>query len=104
MDGLSKRWQIIYGAMIGIALIACAGATFPFKHYGMNVPQECYDQGTLLGPKPEQDLSLKVCQPDERDKFKCVHLLTAEYQKLKKSHLDLQAKLAQCQREKAAMR
>ena len=98
MDRLSGRWQIAYGVMIGLAVVACAGASFPFRHYGMDIPPECFDHGKLLGAKPQDDLPFSTCEPDAQDRFKCAVFQAAEFQRLKKSYLDLQAKLAECQR------
>ena len=72
-------------------LMACAG--FQYKYYGIH-PSE----GKLLGSKPEEDLPLSVCEPDERVKGKCVVLFTEEFKSLVLEYTDIKERLKACER------
>lgn len=79
-----------------ILVTACgAAASYPYRYY---VLQANSYQGKLLGNKPENDLALSVCAPEPGKQGKCMVMLKDAYLQLKADYLDLQAKLAACQR------
>lgn len=82
------------GLLLGIVLIGCAG--FSYRYYGLDLPS--YD-GTLLGPKPEDDISFSVCKPDDQSKGKCVVLKADEFFRLKQEYQDMQERLKACEKK-----
>ena len=91
-----EKHALIAGLLL-LAIIGC-GATFPFKHYGLDAQN--YD-GTLLGPDPKQDLPLSECKPDERVRGKCVVMLSSEFFRMKFNYLDISNRLIACERRLA---
>jgi hypothetical protein len=85
------RWVLV-GMIFGIAPMGCAAVSW--HYYGLDMPAECYEKGSLIGPKPAQDLPLTTCEPDASDKGKCGVLLREELMRLiqddKQCHIDLQ--------------
>jgi hypothetical protein len=92
--GLDKRF--ILGAFSGVFLCACAATTFPYKYYALKA--DSYE-GSLLGPKPEDDLPLSVCAPTAQDKAPCITVRRAEFLRIKSEYLDLIEQLQACQRD-----
>lgn len=90
---MGKLKFFLIGLIIGTAPMGCAAVSW--HYYGMDLPSECYAKGSLLGPKPSQDLPLTVCEPDAHDRGKCGVLLREELFRLiqddKQCHIDLQA-------------
>jgi len=86
----------ILGAFTGIFLFACAGvATFKYKHYVLTM---AIWEGTLQGPKIEDDLPVTVCE-----KNNCICMITPDFLAMKQDYLDTkntlsdtQAKLTAC--------
>jgi hypothetical protein len=93
--------NFVLGLSLGFVLFGCATIAFPYRYYGLDAVS--YD-GSLLGPKPAQDLSLKECEPDlekpgtPAKRGKCVVMLAPEFFKLKADHLKLQSDLIACQK------
>lgn len=74
-----------------VAFFGCAfNPTFLYKYYGMNAVS--YD-GSLLGPLPADDLTLKTCEGIG----KCVVMLQTEFFKLKLDYMNLEIDLNTCQ-------
>jgi len=80
-----------------ITLLAC-GTTFSYKWYGIELPD--YSKGNLIGEKPKDDLPIKVCEPDDQEKGKCVVLLVDEFDRLKSDYIGLQNRLKECEEGK----
>lgn len=92
---MARLTWMLTGAML---VTACgAAASYPYRYYVLKADH--YD-GTLLGAKPEQDLPLAVCKPEAGKQGKCLVMLKDAYLQLKADYLDLQTKLAACQRER----
>jgi hypothetical protein len=87
----------ILGLILGLLIVGCAGAVFPYRFYGLQDVD--YSKGKLLGDKPENDLLFIACEPSEKSKNPCVVMKAEEFFTLKKDHLDLQEKLIDCQKE-----
>lgn len=92
----SKR-QFALGLLLGILVVGCAG--FGYKYYGIEIPDGCYKDGKLLGPKESDDRPLEVCKPDEQNKGKCTVMLTDEFDRLASDYTSCTIKLKDCQRD-----
>jgi hypothetical protein len=93
--------SLILGLVVGFSFASCATpAAFVYKYYGLDAVS--YD-GTLQGPKPAQDLSLKVCEPIPATPTapakpgQCVVMQREEFFRLKGDYLILEKNLAACQ-------
>lgn len=84
---------ICMGALLATA--CGAAASYPYRYY---VLQANSYQGKLLADKPENDLALAVCAPEAGKQGKCMVMLKDAYLQLKSDYLDLQNRLAACQR------
>lgn len=101
---MGMRRVFALGLLAGVALTACAGAKFSYRWYGLSA--ERYE-GTLLGPKPENDLHFSVCEPDPEPspgaspvatkRGKCVVVLADEFARLRTDYLDLEQRLITCE-------
>jgi hypothetical protein len=85
------------GFILGLLTVAGCASVFPYKHYGMDIPSECYDKGSLLGKLGKDgwpDLPMTECKPDLANKMKCQVMIESEFNSLKaddeKCHADLQ--------------
>jgi hypothetical protein len=86
------------GIAMGLLLAACAGASFPYKYYGVDL----IDQ-KLLGPTPADDLSLLAeCSPTAANAAPCTGMLTDAFLALKQDYLDKENQLNNCQQALAA--
>ncbi len=84
---------VLFGALL---VTACgAAASYPYRYYVLKA--DSY-KGVLLGNKAENDLALSVCAPEPGKEGKCMVMLKDAYLQLKADYLDLQNKLAACQR------
>jgi hypothetical protein len=66
-------------------------ASFAFKYYGLAGIR--YEDGTLLGPKPENDLPFSSCAPTSQVKNPCVVMFAAEFFKMKTDYEDTKQRL-----------
>ena len=82
-------------AVVLLSFAAC-GSTFSYKWYGLSLPH--YDHGSLLDEKPEGDLPISVCEPDEVGAGKCVVILTDEFERMKADLEVLKVQLEDCQK------
>lgn len=89
-----NRDQKGYMILILGMLTACASLSFNFKSYGLQAQN--YD-GKLLAAKPENDLSLKMCEPNDQYHGKCVVMMADEYYRMKTEHTDLEERLKDCE-------
>lgn len=89
--GLMKR---IFWICVGMTLWGCAGATFSYHWYGLDLPSY---SGKLLGPKPADDLDFAACAPEGSHKGKCAVFLSAELKALINDYEGLQIDLKKCQ-------
>lgn len=83
------------GIIAGLALSACAGLTY--KSYGLKLQDECYNAGTLLGPKAADDLPFARCKPDATNRGKCRIMFNPEYERMRTDLADCRAQLQGCQ-------
>ena len=77
-----------------VCLAACSAAGF--KYYGLDGVD--YRSGTLLGPKPKDDLPFYRCEPDASKKHKCVIMFTADFFALKQDYEDVKMRLKACEK------
>lgn len=84
-------------AVLLLSLAACTSLAFNYRWYGVAPAPGQKLVGTLLGPEPKDDLDLSVCNPDEKDKGKCVVFLRAEFEKLRVEYIDLKERLRACE-------
>lgn len=84
------------GILFGLMLAACAGATFPYKYYGIDL-----EDSKLLGPKPSDDVELAVCKATAGNQAPCVAMMSDEFLSLKKDYMDAQNQLSACQHQLA---
>lgn len=84
---------VLLGAMLATA--CGAAASYPYRYYVLRA--DSY-KGTLVGNKAENDLPLAVCAPESGKEGKCLVMLKDAYLQLKADYLDLQNKLAACQK------
>jgi len=90
--------QFAIGLLLGLSLMACAGASFPYHYYGLDLAG-----GELRGPTASDDLPLAVtCDATASDASPCTAMLTADFLTLKQAYLDQQAQLNNCQQTLAA--
>src|SRR5882724_6916025 len=77
-DYLRGFWP---GFIIGTAFtVSCAG--IQYRHYGLSLPDECYQKGSLLGKLGKDgwpDVPFSQCKPDDVVKGKCVIELEQDY-------------------------
>ncbi len=92
--GLTR--QFIIGMLFGLCLAACAGATFPYHEYGVDIPDSL-----LRGPTTQDDLSLTVCLPNATSQSPCVAMLTDVFEALKTDYIDTKDQLIACQHQLA---
>jgi hypothetical protein len=89
-----KRRTLLLSIAIGLA--GCA-TTFPYRYYGMEMPEAAYETGKLLGEKPKDDIPFSVCRPTDEDKGPCVVFLRAELEKLQRERVELIERLKACE-------
>lgn len=87
------------GIILGFLLVGCAGFTFPYAYYGMNLMDSCYDHGDLLGKTAADDQPVSLCKPDEKVKGKCVVMLADPFYNMKGDYLDCKQKLSDCEKK-----
>lgn len=88
--------QFAIGVLFGLSLAACAGATFPYHYYGIDLKD-----GKLLGPTADKDLDLSVCQATATDQSPCVGMMTDAFLQLKTDYIDTKNQLVACQQQLA---
>lgn len=89
--------QFLAGMGLGLLLAACAGASFPYKYYGVDL-----SDSLLLGPTPSDDLSLlQSCMPTATDKSPCTGMLTDAFLAMKQDYIDTKNQLIACQQQLA---
>lgn len=84
-----------------ISVAACAGVAVQYRYYGVQLPEECYSGGMLLGKLGEEgwpDLPLSRCKPDDVSKGKCWVQLSEDYWAKDTELLKLRKDLDECQR------
>lgn len=89
-----NRTQKGYMVLVLGVLTACSTLAFNYKYYGLSAHN--YD-GRLLAVKPEDDLSLKMCEPNDQYHGKCVVIMADEFFRMKQEYLDLENKLKDCE-------
>jgi len=93
---LTKQFGI--GLLLGLSLAACAGASFPYKYYGVDLAG-----GALRGPTVQDDLPLAAtCDATSANDSPCTAMLTADFLTLKQAYLDQEVQLNNCQQSLAS--
>lgn len=83
--------SFIKGLVLGFLISGCAGATFAWKYYGLQMAS--YD-GKLLDVTPEGDKDLKECQ-----NYNCVAMFTSDFYSFKQDYVDCKDKLIACEKK-----
>lgn len=101
------------GLFAGLLTVFGCATTFPWRYYGVQMPDSCYDQGRLLGKAGKNgwsDLTLDQCKPDPDPvtppkpgdpkpvKLKCMTILVDEFYSLKADDEKCHSALDSCQR------
>lgn len=81
-----------YRAAMIAALASCATPQFNYKWYGIDPAA-----GKILGPTPDKDLALSLCQGDEAQAGKCVIMFVDEFDRLRTDYIQMQVQLKECQ-------
>ena len=77
--------KIAGGLLLGIMFSAClASSPFPFHYYALSAASY---EGKLIGPTEDKDLLFKLCSPSDSDKAPCMVMLTADFMRLKETHM-----------------
>jgi len=85
------------GIGIGLCLAACAGASFPYHYYGVDL-----SDSLLRGPSAADDLSLSAtCLPTASDAAPCTGMITSAFLALKQDYINTKNELSDCQRSLA---
>jgi hypothetical protein len=92
--GLKRAF--IFGFLSALFLLGCAG--FSYRYYG--VSEVDYEHGTLLGPKPKDDLPFSKCAPSAQTQHPCVVMFTTEFYALRQDYDDLKNRLIACEKAK----
>ncbi len=90
---VKKKLLILF--IVVLSLASCG--SFSYRWYGLDLLS--YEKGKLLGPEEKDDLHIKVCEPDDQNKGKCVVLLTSEFERLKADMIELRTRLEACEKE-----
>lgn len=77
------------------ALIACSTGFFPYKYYGLQLPDPG-PGGALLGPKPEDDLPITECVSGATS-YPCVVMKQEVFFEMKRKFIEIDALLKACQ-------
>ena len=98
----ARGWSL--GFIIGF-LTSCG--SLGLKYYGMDLPENCYQQGKLLAADPKDDEAFSVCQPDnqsEREeiftgkKGKCWIMKSDDFFNLLQDYERVKIELEDCQK------
>jgi len=92
------RQGLLVGFLFSVLLSACAG--FSYRFYGLD--RVDYEQGTLTGPKPKNDLPFSSCAPNAQFKNPCVVMFAPEFFNLKADYEDTKIRLTECERGKSS--
>lgn len=85
--------HFLSGFLLCALMVGCSA--FAFKYYGLD--GVTYENGKLLGPKPQDDLPFSQCAPTAADKHPCVVMFAKDFFAFKQDYLDLQDQLNECQ-------
>jgi hypothetical protein len=89
----SLVWGVVIGALSVIAIVACAGATFPYKGYPYDMAGH-----RLVGATSNDDLPDSVCMPTTLNQRPCMVILSDDYFTLKGDYIKNKDALDECQR------
>ncbi len=80
--------------------VACA-TVFPYQRFGMQLPENCYEQGVLLGWEEDgsEDKPMSLCRPDDQAVGKCLIFQQQEFSRLKADYIDLEVRLKECEKQ-----
>ena len=92
---MSKNF--VAGFCLGISLMACCGATFPYHYYGIDLKDQ-----KLLGPTTQGDLPLTDCAASAANESPCIGMMSDAFLSLKQDYLNIQNELNNCQHQLAA--
>jgi hypothetical protein len=93
--GLMKRFAMV-AALLSVGAASCA-STFPYRWFGLDAKNY---EGTLLGPKPKDDLPFSTCEPDDVTKGNCVVMLVEEFHRMRAKYVELQQRLKSCEEQR----
>lgn len=93
---MGLKYVILGYSLALLTMLACGSVSY--KYYGLSVPTSCYDQGKLLGPKPEDDIPFSTCKPEAHKQGKCIVMESAEFFAAKKELQQLRQALKDCQK------
>ena len=77
--------------LLPILFFVSCSSTANYKWYALDLPS--YEQGSLLGPKKKDDLPVKVCEPDEFQKGKCIVLLVSDFERIYQDYNQMRIQL-----------
>ena len=96
----------VMGLVAGVCfMVACgSGPVFPYHYYGLSMPAECYEKGTLLGKTGKdgwRDIPLSNCLPDPKGgtELKCITVLDGDFYAGKGDYLKCQQSLSDCEKK-----
>jgi len=91
--GIDRGSFLMGGLFFLLLVVGCAG----FSHRYFGLMGVFYDQGTLLGPKPKDDLPFKACAPNEDSKNPCVVMFARDFFALKADYESTKQRLKECE-------
>ena len=83
---------------VACLLLLTGCASFAYKNYGMEGVN--FSEGSLLGPKPEQDLPFSHCEPTAAKPHPCTVMFSDEFSAFKLDYLDTKEKLKACEAQR----
>jgi hypothetical protein len=89
--GIKK--DFFWGFLGCFLLVACAGASFPYRHYPLDLENE-----KLLGAEAKDDLPLTTCLGVSGNRYPCMVVKTDEFYALKGDYLKTKEALEACQK------
>ena len=91
---MTRYLKSTLGVLTLMLLQATACASFQYRYYGL-APASY--EGWLLAREAKDDLPLKVCEPDDVVKGKCVVMLVDEFERMRAEREELIQRLKKCQ-------
>ena len=83
--------------ILSVVLSGCA-STGVYKHYVLgDLPDRCYADGVLRGPKEKDDLPLILCKPDVMNKGRCVVVRLHEFERIMSDAQRMMVRLKSCE-------
>jgi len=90
------KYASLFIALLGVA---CVGAGFQLRYYGVAPNKDNELKGTLLAKDPKDDVDLfEKCHPDAQIKGKCWVIFTEEKERAENYIKYLEIQLKECQK------